>query len=120
MTKMTYANAIEMVLGFEETKANAELVEKLEALKTSLARKNAGGERKATATQIANEKIKEDILEIMGAEPNRIFTVTEIMKALGNEEFSIQKISALARQLVTDGKIERFTEKRKTYFRIVK
>ena len=82
-----------------------------------LAKKNSG-EKKPTATQVANDGIKADILTAM--EANRIYTISEMQKQIGVcAELSNQRVSALVRQLVNDGKVERIEEKRKAYFRKV-
>lgn len=84
-----------------------------------LAKKNASGNGKLTAVQIANNGIKEEILECMAKEPNRMFTISEMQKVFPCcADLSNQRVSALVRQLVADGKIERFEEKRKAVFRI--
>lgn len=80
-----------------------------------LAKKNAStGEHKPTATQKANEGVKDAIVEVLadGAK-----TVTEIVKALEGD-YTNQKVSALVRQLIADGKVERFEDKRKAYFKV--
>lgn len=110
--KMTYVSAITDVLnGVELTDAHKE---KLIALKASL-EKRASGERKPTATQKANVAVKEAIAEFLGTV--EFATATEIGKACG--EISNQKASALLKQMVDEGSVEKFTEKRKTYFKIV-
>ncbi len=78
-----------------------------------------GGERKPTATQVANVALKEDILSYMGENVNRIFTVSELIKEVPSlEGLSNQKVSALVSQLVGDGKVVKIVEKRKSYFQI--
>lgn len=86
-----------------------------------LAKKNASGTGKLTAVQVANEGIKEEILECMAKEPNRLFTISEMQKIFPCcAELSNQRVSALVRQLVKDEKVERLEEKRKAVFRIVR
>lgn len=86
-----------------------------------LAKKNASGTGKLTAAQVANNEIKEEILNCMANEPNRFFTISEMQKVFPCcAELSNQRVSALVRQLVADGKVERIEEKRKAVFRIVK
>lgn len=86
-----------------------------------LAKKNASGSDKLTAVQIANNGIKEQILECMADEPNRLFTISEMQKEFPCcADLSNQRVSALVRQLVIDGKVERIEEKRKAVFRIVR
>ncbi len=79
-----------------------------------LAKKNSS-EKKPTAQQTANEGIKTAIAE--GMTPNRLYTVTEIQKEIAEcAELSNQRISALVRQMVTDGIVVRTEDKRKAYF----
>lgn len=86
-----------------------------------LAKKNASGSSKPTAAQIVNEGIKANILECMANEPNRLFTISEMQKLFPCcAELSNQRVSALVRQLIADGKVERLEEKRKAVFRIAR
>lgn len=117
-TKMTYATALEMVLAIDEVKANDELAEKLIALKESVSKKSTSKSNKPNAKQKANEEIKEKIMEILFAEPTRLFTISEICKAYTDEELSNQKVSSLVRQLVAENKVKRTEDKRKAYFSI--
>lgn len=117
-TKMTYATALEMVLAIDEVKANDELAEKLTALKESVSKKSTSKSNKPNAKQKANEEIKEKIMEILFAEPTRLFTISEICKAYTDEELSNQKVSSLVRQLVAENKVKRTEDKRKAYFSI--
>ena len=78
-----------------------------------LAKKNSA-EKKPTAVQVANEGIKTDILEAM--ESGKKYTNTDLMKSVDAcADLSNQRASALVRQLVTDGSVERTEEKRKAY-----
>lgn len=83
-----------------------------------LARK-AGKDRKPTANQLANAGIKEEIVSILtGAER---MTCTEIAKALQPshaEDISVNKVSALMKQLIEAGKVVKTVEKRKSYFSV--
>ena len=117
-TKMTYATALEMVLAIDEVKANDELAEKLTALKESVSKKSTSKSNKPNAKQKANEEIKEKLMEILFAEPTRLFTISEICKLYTDEELSNQKVSSLIRQLVAENKVKRTEDKRKAYFSI--
>ena len=117
-TKMTYATALDMVLAIDEVKANDELTEKLIALKESVSKKSTSKSNKPNAKQRANEEIKEKIMEILFAEPTRLFTISEICKLYTDEELSNQKVSSLIRQLVAENKVKRTEDKRKAYFSI--
>ena len=75
-------------------------------------------EKKPTAQQTANEGIKTAIVE--GMEPNRLYTVTEIIKSVpACADMTNQRVSALLRQLVEGGKVKRTEDKRKAYFSLV-
>ena len=82
-----------------------------------LNRKNstATGEKKLTATQVANEELKTAILEGMAA--NRLYTITELMKEIPEcAELTNQKISAIVRQMVKENTVNRIEDKRKALF----
>lgn len=114
MMKMTYVKALEIAMNCEEIKANAEVFEKLEALKGSISKKNSA-ERKPTTTQKANEGYKEAIVSFM--EQGQRFTISELMKDVVElEGLTNQRVSALVRQLKDEGLVVRTEEKRKAYF----
>ena len=108
--KMTYVSAISDVLN--GVALTDEHIEKLTALKASL-EKRASGKRSMTATQKANVSVKEAIAEFLGTV--EFATATEIGDACG---ISNQKASALLKQMVESGSVEKFSEKRKTYFKV--
>ena len=115
--KLTKREKYERLLAKAEVKADPIAVEFIEHELELLAKKNSS-EKKPTAVQLENEGIKETILETLETEGKKM-TVSEMQKAnaeLG--EMSNQRISALIRQLVNDGKVERVEEKRKAYFKI--
>ena len=86
-------------------------------------KKNAsgGGERKPTKTQLENEGIKAQIVDVL-TNADKPMTIGEIGKALGIE--SNQKVSALVTQMLTvrkgaaveGGVIDRTEVKGKAYF----
>ena len=83
-----------------------------------LAKKNASGSGKMTETQIANEGIKNGIVECLENTPDRLYTITEMIKEFDVcKPFVNQKISNLANQLVKEGKIAKVEEKRKSFFK---
>lgn len=122
MEKLTNVKALELVLSMEEVKANAELVEKLNKMKDQFEKKNKSatkdGKKVLTAEQKKNELIKENILEILGTCENPI-QIKELMTMEGMEEYSNQKLSALLKQLVESGKVEKIIEKRISKFKLV-
>ena len=117
MTKMTYAQAIDNAIalfsqGGQVDAEDRETVEKLEALKAQLAKRN-GGSRKPTKTQRENATLKEDMWAYVSE--NGAKRANEVAIYFG---ISGQKASALLNQLVGDGHLDKVTEKRITYFRV--
>lgn len=107
---MTYVEALETVIPMVE----GEVAEKLTALKAQMAKKK--GSSKPTKTQLENEKVKEEILEVL-ANAEEGMTCGEITKALEGE-YTSQKISALLRQLVGAKKVVKSTEKKVSRFEL--
>ena len=117
MTKMTYVQALEIAIAEMQ---NEDAKAKLEALKAQTQKKAASkGERKPSKTQVANEGHKAVIVAGLQAEPNRLFTITEMVKEFAfSEELSNQRVSALVTQLKKAGVVERTEEKGKAYFKL--
>ena len=111
MTKLTYVDALNVAL---EAVTDEAVVEKLEALKASIVKRNSG-ERKPTKTQVANEAIKADIVALLADGTAR--TITEIgAEVTSLEGAKPQKVSALVTQLKNAGVLKREEVKRKAYF----
>lgn len=110
MTKITNKGALQYVL--DHCDITADVREKLEKMIDALDKK-AAANRKPTKAQEANASLKVEIVEVM--EENHLYTVTDIMKLLSGE-YSNQKVSALLRQLIAEGAVERTEEKGKAYF----
>ena len=116
MEKMTNLKAVAYVL--ENCTLPADVREKMEKIQASFEKK-ASGERKPTATQVANEGLKMAILSYMEENANRLFTVTELIKEVPElEGLSTQKVSPLMAKLVDELKVVKVVEKRKSYFQI--
>ena len=112
MEKTTNVKALAYVL--DNYDLPTEIHAKLEKMKIQFEKKNSA-EKKPTATQIANEGIKNLILEVIG---NSSLTITEMQKINGElAELSNQKISALLKQMVENGLVVREEIKRKAYFK---
>jgi hypothetical protein len=108
---------------FEQIKANhvlsAEEVAFIDHELELLAKKNSA-DKKPTAVQIANEGIKQAILD--GMEDDVLYTITDLIKTIpACSELTNQRVSALVRQLYdcAEPAVERIEEKRKAYFRKV-
>ena len=81
-----------------------------------LAKKNSA-EKKPTAQQTANKGIADAIVAHLSADPNRLFTITEIIKEVpACADLTNQRVSAIIRQLIGVS-VERVEEKRKAFFR---
>lgn len=114
--KITKRDRFNELLALAEVKANADLKAFVEHELELLAKKNSA-DKKPTAQQEANEAIKADILAVMSAEPNRLFTITELLKAVPScADLTNQRVSALVRQMLGVS-IERIEDKRKAYFK---
>ena len=97
----------------------AELIEFVEHEMELLAKKNSG-DKKPTAQQTANVALKSAILERMNEQPNRMFTVSEIIKAVpACADLSNQKVSALMNQIKDEHKVEKIVDKGKSYFKVI-
>ena len=115
MTKKDYFNALKAI---DEVSKNANLVEFIDHELELLNRKNLS-DRKLSGNALANIELKKEIMEILANEPTRLFTATEIQKAM-KDEYSNQRISALLKQLKEDGKVEKIEDKRKSFFKFAK
>lgn len=112
MTKMTYAQALEMAIA----KVDGEAKERLEALKASIEKRNSA-DRKPTKAQVANEGLKDAIVTLLADGKAR--TITEIANDIeALEGASPQKVSALLTQLKKANVVVREEIKRKAYFKI--
>jgi predicted transcriptional regulator len=116
--KLTKREKFEMIAKIEAVASNPVLAEFVEHELELLAKKNASGEGKMTASQKINEGIKAEILEEMSVNPNRLYSVSEMIKVFECcKELSLPKVTALVTQLVKSEKVVRVEEKRKAYFR---
>ena len=119
--KITNKLALEYVMNNFDVPVD--VLEKLEKMHDLLARKSstASGNRKPSAKQRENMKLKQLILEYMSNEPNRLFTATEVQKGCPNlpDGISNQKTSALLNQLVGTGNLGKIKEKGKTFFQFI-
>ena len=115
MEKMTNKKALEYVMdNFEDMPAD--VASKIEAMIASLNKKSSAI-RKPTATQIENEALKITILEVLN---DSGMTASEVIKSHADfDGMSNQKMSALLKQLIESGKVEKFKDKKSTLFKLV-
>lgn len=108
--KMTKKDYFKMAIA--ET-SNAELIAFFNHEIELLDRKNSSGGAKAPSkTQVANENLKSEILNLMATDTK--YTVTEIDKLMGID--SPNKTNALVKQLKDSGLVIRTVEKGRAYF----
>ena len=116
--KITKREKFEMLKNIAEVQANPVLSEFIEREIELLAKKNSA-EKKPTEKQTENAGIKEIIVEVLTDEENGM-TISAMQKKCADlAEYSNQKISALVRQMILDGIVEKTEEKGKAYFRLV-
>jgi len=97
--------------------APADIREKLTKMLDQLERKNAAP-RKMTEKQEKNEVIKGVILDFLNDHSDHGYTCSDLIKSIAElEGTSNQYVSALMRLLCEAHKAEKYTEKRRTYFR---
>jgi hypothetical protein len=98
--------------------SNPEVTAKLQKMVEQLDKKNAAP-RKLTARQTENESIKADLVDFFAENADTGYTVSDLLKLVpAVEGDSNQHVSALLRQLVLDEKVTKYSEKRRTYFKI--
>lgn len=119
-TKAMMFAEIKTVIEGAELSNKAELVEFIDKQIEQLSNKSKN--RKPTPAQLENEKFKAEILATLSADVGMcikdIKAANPVLSGLEN-----QKLSALLRQLgvneVGTGQVEKYTEKRVTYFKLV-
>ena len=118
--KLTKAQKFAMIANIPEVANNPILAEFIAHEVELLAKKNSA-DKKPTAQQEANATIKADILAVMEANPNQLFTVSELLKKVPNlpDTMTNQRMSALVRQMVDAGSVKRTEDKRKAFFSLV-
>lgn len=114
--KMTKKDYFRMLKGIDKVAENGELVQFIDHEIELLERKNSA-DRKLSGNALANVALKEEIMEIVSSEPDRLFTATEIQKAMKGE-YTNQRVSALLKQLKEEGKVEKIEDKRKSFFKL--
>lgn len=118
--KLTKAQKFAMIANIPEVANNPILAEFI-AHEVELLTKKNSADKKPTAQQEANATIKADILAVMEANPNQLFTVSELLKKVPNlpDTMTNQRMSALVRQMVDAGSVKRTEDKRKAFFSLV-
>ena len=112
--KITKRDRYNELLAIEAVNTNPDLVAFIENELNLLAKKNSA-DKKPTATQPANEEIKNAILAYM--KPDEKYTVPDFIKSVPEcADRSNQKFSAMMIQLIEENKVQKIIEKRVSYF----
>lgn len=116
MTKMTNKMRYELLLTFDEVKANDDLVEFCNKQIASL--DNRKKSDKPTARQIENQKYSDMIVESM--ELNMLYSIGDIIKSVnfGDTDMTPQRLSPMLNKLVASGVLVKEVDKRKPYFKL--
>lgn len=117
MTKKETINLlIDVLMGTKEVEDMQIFVDFLVHERELLEKKSSNSGQ--TKTQKENEVIKDKIVETL-KELAKYATITEIQNAnVELSELSNQKISALLKQLVDTGVVEKMVDKKKAYFKV--
>ena len=112
-TKTTNKSALTYIL--EHYDLPADVAEKVQGMLTQL-EKRSSAERKPSARQVENEKLKGEIVNSM--EEGRKYSVGEMIKEFSffPADITPQRVSALMTQLVDAKLVEREVVKRKVLF----
>ena len=113
--KMTQKDYFNEIIAVVSEVGRDDLVAFCEDRIEKLSRKS-GGSKKPTKTQIENEGVKDTIVEVLGEIAPATATAIATDPRVG---VSNQKVTALLKQLVTDGRVVRTEDKGKALFSVV-
>jgi predicted transcriptional regulator len=115
--KLTKKDRFNQLLEIPAVQENTELVAFIEHEIDLLNNKNKADNKKPTAKQLENEKLKVAILN--GMEENRLYAIAEMTKIFPEcDGLSTPKMSSVLNQLANEGKIVKETDKRKIYWKL--
>lgn len=119
MEKITIAKQYDNIIAKVEGILTAEEIKFLEERKALHEKKNAS--RKPTKVQEANKALAEGVLDYMRENPNRLYTVSDLMKSVpcfANYEGDLthSKANAIVKMLKDNGLVIRSEDKGKAYF----
>ena len=111
-SKMTYVDALNAVLNGDPM--TSEVIDKLTALRDSVAKRNAHKSDKPTKAQIANAELADSIVATM--ESGVDYTCSDIGKLMGG--LNPQKVAPIVTKLVKSGLLTSDKVKGKTVYRL--
>lgn len=118
VTKKDYFNALRALVVDTEVENKTALIDFIDNELALLAKKANSAKSKPSKAQAENESIKEAIIAALN-EAEKALTITEFQTAYPEfAEYSNQKLSALFKQLVDAGAVEKTVVKKKSYFSV--
>ena len=118
VTKKDYFNALRALVVDTEVENKTALIDFIDNELALLAKKANSAKSKPSKAQAENESIKEAIIAVLN-EAEKALTITEFQTAYPEfAEYSNQKLSALFKQLVDAGAVEKTVVKKKSYFSV--
>ena len=117
-TKKDYFNALRALVVDTEVENKTALIGFIDNELALLAKKANSAKSKPSKAQAENEGIKTAIIAVLN-EAEKALTITEFQTAYPEfAEYSNQKMSALFKQLVDAGAVEKTVVKKKSYFSV--
>lgn len=117
-TKKDYFNALRALVVDTEVENKTALIDFIDNELALLAKKANSAKSKPSKAQAENEGIKTAIIAALN-EAEKALTITEFQTAYPEfAEYSNQKLSALFKQLVDAGAVEKTVVKKKSYFSV--
>ena len=118
VTKKDYFNALRALVVDTEVENKTALIDFIDNELALLAKKANSAKSKPSKAQAENEGIKTAIIAALN-EAEKALTITEFQTAYPEfAEYSNQKMSALFKQLVDAGAVEKTVVKKKSYFSV--
>ena len=118
VTKKDYFNALRNLVVDTEVENKTALIDFIDNELALLAKKANSAKSKPSKAQAENESIKEAIIAALN-EAEKALTITEFQTAYPEfAGYSNQKLSALFKQLVDAGAVEKTVVKKKSYFSV--
>ena len=118
VTKKDYFNALRNLVVDTEVENKTALIDFIDNELALLAKKANSAKSKPSKAQAENEGIKTAIIAAL-SEAEKALTITEFQTAYPEfAEYSNQKLSALFKQLVDAGAVEKTVVKKKSYFSV--
>lgn len=117
--KMTHKDYFTALLDMPEVQNYPGMTEFIEGRITALEKKASAPKKESEADKVKSG-IKSDVLAFLSANPDKKFTITQMMKSVPNlpADISNQRLTSLVTQMVRENEVERVVEKRVSYFTI--